>query len=60
MENSGTRNTATHQKQKFSSIKEEIEFRVANRITTDEESRTPGHYKYALLPRGASNPVWEK
>jgi hypothetical protein len=23
-------------------------------------SRTPGHYKYALLPRGASNPVWEK
>ncbi|TWI97552.1 CoA transferase family III [Mucilaginibacter frigoritolerans] len=37
MENSETSNTATHQKQKFSSIKEEIEFRVGNRITTDEE-----------------------
>ncbi|HEY4147598.1 MAG TPA: CoA transferase [Chitinophagaceae bacterium] len=22
-------------------------------------SKTPGHYKYAILPRGASKPVWE-
>ena len=37
MEHSGTRDIATNQKKKFSSIKDEIEFRVANRIATDEE-----------------------